>query len=205
VNSTAGRIVVLLAAAALAPAPLLAQSAPDPPRLTVLATIGAMRPSEAPVRDLYSGTFMPITIEADVRAFWRVFVFVSGQFLGQDGEVVFNLPPAPEEHFPLRLNTSSIRIGGGVAFPLQRWLFSAQAGMSYTGYEEKWVGEELPAATGHAYGFIAEGGVDYRVYSRMWAVGRFEYSYTPIDDIRQIIPVIDLSGISVSGGVAVRF
>jgi hypothetical protein len=205
VNRTGGRIVVLLLTAAVAPAPLLAQSAPEPSRLAVLATVGAMRPSAAAVRDLYSGTFMPMTIEADVRAFWRIFVFASGQFLGKDGEIVFSLPPAPEEHFSLKLDTSSIRFGAGVAFPLKRWLVSAQAGMSYTAYEEKWIGEEIPAASGHAYGFTAAGGVDYRVYGRIWAVGRFEYSYTPIGEVLQTIPVDDLSGISVSGGVAVRF
>ena len=203
--SRSGRISVLLLAAAFMPATLLAQPTPEPPRLTVLATIGAMRPSDTAVRDLYSGTFMPITIEADVRAFWRVFVFVSGQFLRKDGEAVFDLPPAPEERFPLRLATSSARIGGGVVFPLQRWIVSAQAGMSYTGYDEKWVGEDVPAATGHAYGFIAEGGVDWRVAGPLWAVGRFEYTYTPTGNAQQAVPAFDLSGVSLSAGVAVRF
>jgi hypothetical protein len=85
------------------------------------------------------------------------------------------------------------------------WLVSAQGGMSITRYEEQWAAAEIPAATGHAWGFIAGGGVGCRVFGRVWAVGRVEYSYTPIDDVRQTVPTFDLSGLSVSGGVAISF
>ena len=195
----------MLLAAALQPAPLMAQPAPQLQRVAVLATIGAMRPSHAGVRGLYPGAFIPVTIEVDVRVLSRFFVFGSGQFAGKDGEVVFDLPPAPVEHFPLRLRTAAVRVGAGVGFPVQRWLVSGQAGLSVTRYEEEWAAEEIPAATGRAWGFIAGGGVGYRVFGRVWAVGRVEYSYTPIDEVRQTVPTFDLSGLSVSGGIAISF
>jgi len=187
------------------PAPLRAQTTSKPPRAAVLVTFGAMRPLESAVRGLYRGAFVPVTIEGDFHLLRNLFVFGSARFLGRNGEVVFNMPPAPEERFPLRVSLPSVRMGGGVAFPWQKWLFSAGAGLSYTRYEEKWTTEDIPVATGHIYGVIAQGGVDYRVYKRLWAVGRFEYSYTPMDETRQVFPTFDLSGISVSGGVAVRF
>ncbi len=204
-KSTASRVVVFLLAAAVVPIPLLAQSAPASGRLTVLATIGAMRPSEAAVRDLYSGTFMPVTVEADIRIVRNVFIFGSGQFAAKDGEAVFDVPPAPEERFALRVSTSSLRVGGGAAFPRKRWLLLAEGGLSYTHYNEKWTTEEIPAATGHAYGLIVQAGIDYRLGGPVWAAGRFEYAYTPTGDAKQTVPTLDLSGFSVAGGMALRF
>ncbi len=200
-----GRIAVLLLASGVVPAPLLAQTAPAQARLTVLATVGAMRPSEAGVRDLYGGTFVPVTIEADIRLAGTVFVFGSGQFLDKDGEAVFSLPPAPEERFPLRVTTSSLRVGGGFAFPRRRWLIVAEGGFSYTHYSERWTTEDIPTVTGHAYGAVLAAGVDYRLGGPVWAIGRFEYAYTPTGVDTQLTPTFDLSGFSVSGGMAVRF
>ena len=71
-------IGAMLLAAALAPAPLGAQSAPRPPRIAVLATIGAMHPLDAGVRGLYEGPFVPVTVEADIRVAWKLFVFGGG-------------------------------------------------------------------------------------------------------------------------------
>ena len=198
-------IGAMLLAAALAPAPLGAQSAPRPPRIAVLATVGAMHPLDAGVRGLYEGPFVPVTVEADIRVAWKLFVFGGGQFIGKDGEVVFDQPPAPVERFALRVSTASLRVGGGIAHPWQRWMFSAAAGLSYTHYREQWMTEEIPAVTGYALGFIVTGGADYRIFKRLWAVGRVEYAHTPMDETRQSSPTFDLSGVSVSGGVAVRF
>ena len=199
----------LMASALLAvtgsPAPLYAQTARDLPRAAVLVTFGAMRPLEPAVRTLYPGSFVPVTVEGEFHLRSGFFVFGGARFLSKNGEVVFNVPPAPEERFPLRVSLPSVRVGGGFAFPWRKWLLSARAGLSYTRYEETWTTADEPAVTGHTYGVIAQGGADYRVYKRLWAVGRLEYSYTPMDETRQVFPTFDLSGISVSGGVAVRF
>ena len=194
-----------LLAVAGTPEPLRAQTQAEQPRVAVLVTFGAMRPLEAGVRELYRGAFVPVTVEGDVYLLRYFFVFGSARFVRKDGEVVFNMPPAPEERYPLRVSLPSVRVGGGIAFPRQRWLFSAGAGLSYTRFEEEWAAAEEPAVTGHTFGIVAHGGVDYRVFKRLWAVGRFEYSYTPMDETRQVFPTFDLSGISVSGGMAVRF
>ncbi len=85
----------LLLAAILRPVPLPAQPASAPPRAAVVATVGTMHPLEGAVRQLYAGAFVPVTVEADFRVWWKFFVFGGGQFLRKDGEVVFSLPPAP--------------------------------------------------------------------------------------------------------------
>lgn len=198
-------IGAFLLAAALTPESLAAQSVPEPPRTAVLATVGAMRPLAAGVRELYEGLFVPVTVEADIRVAWKVFVFGGAQFLRKDGEVVFNLPPAPEERFPLRVSTASVRVGAGIAHPWRKWFFSAAGGLSYTRYSERWTTGEIPTATGHTVGFTVGGGADYRIFKRWWAVGRVEYACTPMDEARQTIPTFDLSGVSVSGGVGIRF
>jgi len=146
-----------------------------------------------------------VTVEGDFFVRRPFFVFGSARFVAKDGEVVFDMPPAPVERFPLRVSLRSIRVGGGVAFQRQRWLFSAGAGLSYTSFKEEWDAVEGPAATGRTVGVVAHGGVDYQVFKRLWAVGRVEYSYTPVDGTREVFPSFDLSGVSVSGGVAVRF
>jgi Outer membrane protein beta-barrel domain len=205
VKNRPGVAAALLLLATLAPVPLLAQTAEKPPRAAVLATLGAMWPTEAAVSELYNGAFMPVTIEADVRIYRWLFVFGGAQFYGKDGEVVFNLPPAPEERFPLRVSTASVRFGGGIAYPRRKWIVSAAAGLSYTHFEERWTTEDVPTVTGQTLGFVVQGGVDYRIFKRLWAVGRVEYGYTPMDETKQVVPTFDLSGFSVSGGVAVRF
>jgi hypothetical protein len=199
-------IAVSLLTAALTPVSLAAQPVSGPPRAAILATVGAMHPLEAGVRELYRGTFVPVTVEADFRVAWQVFVFGSGQFLRKDGDVIFDVPPAAEEHFPLRLSTASVRVGGGITLPWREWLFTAAGGLSYTRYSERWTAEEeIPTATGRIPGFIVGGGVDYRILTRLWAVGRVEYAYAPMDETRQTIPAFDLSGVSVAGGVGIRF
>ena len=198
-------LAVALLAAVATPAALRAQTPEDLPRVAVSVTAGVMRPLEAGVRSLYDGAFVPVTVEADVRVFGIFFVFGSGQFVSKDGEVVFDLPPAPEEHFPLRVRTSSVRVGGGVAVPWRKLLFTGAGGVSFTRFEEKWIGEDLPAATGHTRGFIVQGGAEYRVSRRFSAIGRVEYLHTPMDETRQVFPTFDLSGLSVAGGAAVRF
>lgn len=200
-----GLAAALLLSATLLPVPLLAQTAEKPPRVAVLATLGAMWPTEEAVSDLYGGAFMPVTIEADVRLYRWLFAFGGAQFFGKDGEVVFNLPPAPEERFPLRVSTASARFGGGVAFPWSKWLISAAAGLSYTHFEERWTTEPIPTVTDWTLGFVIQGGADYRIFKRLWAVGRVEYAYTPMEETRQVFPTFDLSGFSLAGGAAVRF
>jgi hypothetical protein len=194
-----------LLATVLLPAPLGAQTPHDLPRVAVAVTAGAMQPLEVAVRDLYGGVFMPATIEADFRLTRRFFVFGSGQFLSQDGEVVFEVPPAPVEHIPLRVSTSSLRVGVGAWFPLARWVVSAAGGVSFMRCKEQWVGEDIEPATINTNGFVAQGGVEYRLSKWISAVGRVEYAYVPMDETRQLVPTFDLSGISLSGGVLVRF
>lgn len=192
-------------AAVLTAKPLEAQAPPDLPRLAVSVTAGAMRPLEAPVRDLYSRVFLPVTVEADFRLTRRFFVFASGQFLSQDGEVIFDLPPAPVEHLPLTLNTTSLRFGVGAWFPWGRWVLVAAGGTSHTFYKERWAAAEVPPATGTVVGFIGQGGAEYRLSKWISVVSRAEYSYVPLDETRELVPTFDLSGVSVSGGMLVRF
>jgi len=194
-----------LATAILTTVPLEAQEPPDLRRLAVSVAAGAMKPLESGVRDLYSGVFVPVTVEADVRLTKRFFVFASGQFLSQDGEVVFDIPPAPVERFPLKLNVTSLRFGVGAWFPRGHWVVGAAGGVSHTRYKERWMDAEVPAATGSVVGLLGQGAVEYRLTKCISGVGRVEYAYVPLDETRQLVPTFDLSGVSVSGGLLVRF
>ncbi len=204
-SAWAAALGAAVAACVLTAVPLEAQAPSGLPRLAVSVTAGAMRPLEAPVRDLYSSVFLPVTVEADFRLTRRFFVFASGQFLSQDGEVVYDLPPAPVERFGLTLSTTSLRFGVGAWFPWGRWVLGAAGGMSHTRYKERWADAEVPAATGSAVGLIGQGGAEYRLSPWLSAVGRVEYSHVPLDETRELVPTFDLSGVSVSGGVLVRF
>lgn len=204
-NAWAAALAAAAVAGVLIDAPLQAQAPPALPRIALSVTAGATKPLEPAVRDLYSRVFLPVTVEADFRLTRRFFVFASGQFLSQDGEVVYDLPPAPVERFGLRLNTTSLRFGVGAWFPWGRWVLGAAGGMSHTRYKEKWTDAEVPAATGSAVGLVGQGGAEYRLSPWLSAVGRVEYSYVPLDETRQLLPTFDLSGVSVSGGVLVRF
>ena len=115
--------------------------------------------------------------------------------------MVFDLPPAPVEHFPLRVSTSSLRVGVGGWFPLGRWVFSAAGGVSFTRCTEQWVGEEIDRRPSTPAASSRKGAWSTGCRSGCRPSAVSSTSYVPMDETRQTVPTFDLSGVSVSGGV----
>jgi hypothetical protein len=198
-----------VAAAALlavigSPQRLLAQPPGEPLRFTAHVAIGLMRPAEAVVREIYGSPLVPVTVGLDVRVAGRLLVFGSVGVLRKTGEASITGSAVIDEHNPLRLTTWTASGGAGVALPWQRWLFSARAGATFAAYRETWTETEL-SSSGHAIGFLAQGGGEFSLSRRVGVVGRLEYSTSPTGKGTAQEPKVDLGGFSTSAGLAIRF
>ena len=197
-----GLLCLLIVVAATAP--LLAQSAKEAPRFALSVAAGVTHPAQAAVRDVYGGRLTPVTVALRCRLRPPLFVFGGWQFLRQGGDTTIVGPQVIDERYPVRLTMSSVRAGAGVAVPWRRWIFSAGAGLAYTTFDERWTAGDLSTG-GHSYGYLAQAAGEFLLHRRFGIVGRIEYVAVPIPTATAGRSGLDLGGLSVSGGAAVRF
>ena len=195
-------VLVMVVLAQTGPA---AQAEEEPPRFSVSAAVGVLRPSDVSFRELYGGSHVPVTVQLECRLWPRLALFGGGQFLGADGRTIAEGAQVGDESFPLRFTTSSIRVGALVLMPKRRWTVFAGGGASYSTYHEDWTGTQV-SASGKTYGFLAQAGVRYVLTGPVSLSGGVEYTYVPAHSSDASSGgTIDLGGLGVSLGVGVGF
>src|SRR5512139_2770104 len=200
----AAAVCAVLVMVVLAQAGLAAQAEEEPPRFSVSAAVGVLRPSDVSFRELYGGSHVPVTVQLECRLWSRLAVFGGVQLLGADGRTIAEEAEAGDEDFQLRFTTSSIRVGALVLMPKRKWTVYAGGGASYSTYHEEWTGAQI-SASGKAYGFVAQAGARYVLTGPIFLSGGVEYTYAPADSDASSEGTTNLGGLGVSLGAGIRF
>jgi len=189
---------------ALARTGLAGQPEKQSPRFDVSVLAGVLRPSDESFRALYGGSHVPIAVQLEYRLRPRLALFGGVQFVGADGRTVAEGAQTGDEDFPLRFTAYSIRAGALMLTAKRGWTVFAGGGANYSSYHEEWTGAPI-AASGAAYGFVAQAGARHVLSGPITLSGAVEYTYAPADSDASPGGRIDLGGLGISLGVGIQF
>jgi hypothetical protein len=174
------------------------------PRVDVSVAAGIFVASDAAVSAVYPGTKVPITVSADVNLTRHVSVFAGGRFLEMTGHPVpaGSAAGAPEPDVDLRVR--AVVFGARAHYRRGRADATAGVGAAWSTYTESWAGAS-ESVSGSAWGPILDAGFAFGLTRRFAAIGRVEWSGVATGQGSLGSPSVQLGGVDVLGGIAVRF
>ncbi len=183
--------------------PVTAQAFPVP-RVEVSVAAGVFVASDAAVSAVYPGTKVPITVSADVTLTRYLSAFAGGRFLDVTGHptVAGSTTGAPDSDVDLSVRAAVF--GARAHYRRGRVDATAGVGAAYSTYTESWAGTS-ESVSGSAWGPIIDAGVAFGLTRRFAAIGRVEWSRVATGQGSLGSPSVQLGGVDVLGGIAVRF
>jgi hypothetical protein len=203
-------VPVLLVVAMLSPAAAAAQPASSDAgrRIELWARAGLFLPTEDAFGEVYSGARVPLVVDGEWRLHRLVAVFGGVRYMRTTGEVIAEGDGGSGgSASATRLTMTSGRLGGIVAWPSGPWDVRFGAGLTVNHYSEDWPDAAGASVSGTRAGWLVQGGVARRI-GRRWAAGvSVEYSgaTVPEGSGEFAVPALDLGGLDVLFGVAIRF
>ena len=183
--------------------PVTAQAFPVP-RVDVSVAAGISVASDAAVSAVYPGTKVPITVSADVNLTRHVSVFAGGRFLEMTGHPIPTGSAAGASESDVDLRVRSVVFGARAHYRRGRVDATAGAGAACSAYTESWAGAG-ESVSGSAWGPILDAGFAFGLSRRFAAIGRVEWSRVATGQGSLGSPSVQLGGVDVLGGIAVRF
>jgi hypothetical protein len=191
---------VAVGAAAAPPGP---PDRADRPRLAVSAAVGISSPADESVNQVYAGTHVPWSLDADVRVVGGLSAFAGFRSLAVDGQAS-GIDPSSGVSDDTRLTTRSIMFGVRIHLGRGRLGFFAGGGTALTSYTETWPDVDS-GFSGDVWGPAVHGGVQYRVWRRIGVIGRVDYFRAVTGEGSLLDNDVNLGGLDVSTGVTIRF
>ena len=183
--------------------PVTAQ-APAVSRVDVTVAAGVFAASDAAVTAVYPGTKVPIAVSADVNVTRYLSVFAGGRFLDMTGRPIVAGGAAAASDSAVELSLRSVAFGARVHYRRGRVDATAGAGAACSAYTESWAGAG-ESVSGSAWGPILDAGFAFGLSRRFAAIGRVEWSRVATGQGSLGSPSVQLGGVDVLGGIAVRF
>lgn len=193
---------IVLGAAVGVAAPASAQTAA--PRAAVWVAAGAFLPTGDVFSDAYGRPQWPLIVQGDVRIAGPVGFFAGVRRLSRDGQTIAEAPVAAEASYPLELRVTDFRFGATAAWGAGRIEVAAGAGAEYLTGEERWPTADLSSDIA-AWGVLAQGSVRIPVWRHLACLGLIEYSWLRAQPAEAGLARVDLGGITLGGGVLLRF
>jgi hypothetical protein len=198
-------VVILLGTWMVAAGAVTAAAQADAvPRAEVSVAAGTFLASDDAVKTVYRGTSVPVAVLGDVGLTRLVSVFAGGRFLHMTGHPVIAGSAAGAPDSDVDLSVRTVVFGGRVHFRRGRIDATAGAAAAYSTYTESWAGTS-ESVSGSAWGPILHGGVAIGLSRRFAAVGRIEWSRVATGQGSVGSPNVQLGGVDLLGGIAVRF
>jgi hypothetical protein len=199
----AAAAVSWLAAAGDGAAQTTASGDAVPSRVEISGAAGLFLPTEDSVGRVYDGTRVPWSVCGDVRIAGPLSAFAGLRSLAMDGRAN-GFDPASGVSTETRLSSHSLLLGVRIHHQWGRLGVFAGGGAAWTSFTETWPGADAEFS-GAAWGPLAQGGVVYRAWRRVGIVGRVDWFRAPTGEGSLLDASVDLGGLDVSGGVAIRF
>jgi hypothetical protein len=202
-RSRLGLSVAVLAAAWVAgSSPAIAQSA-APARVEVSAAAGWFAPADEAVKAIYPGTKVPVVLLADVRMTNRFSVFAGGRLVSAAGHPVV-ADGGPPTDADVELSVRAVVLGVRAHYRRGVVDVSVGAGAVHSTWTESWTGSG-ESNSGGAWGPTAHAGVAIGVHRRLALVSRVEWSSADTGQGSVRAADVNLGGIDLLAGIAVRF
>ncbi len=183
--------------------PVAAQALPVP-RVDVSVAAGVFVASDAAVSAVYPGTKMPVTVSADVNLARYLSVFAGGRFLKTTGHPVPADSATGASEPEVDLSVRAVVFGARAHYRRGRIDATAGVGATCSSYTESWAGT-TESVSGSAWGPIIDGGFSFGLTRRFAAIGRVVWSRVATGQGSLGSPSVQLGGVDVLGGIAVRF
>ncbi len=174
------------------------------PRVDVSVAAGIFVASDAAVTAVYPGTKVPIAVLADVTLTRHVSVFGGGRFLEMTGHPIVAGSDAAAPDSQVDLSVRAVVFGARAHYRRGRIDVAAGLGAACSTYAESWAGTG-ESVSGSAWGPVLHAGISVGLSRRFAAVGRVEWSRTATGQGSLASPSVQLGGVDVLGGIAVRF
>jgi hypothetical protein len=174
------------------------------PRVDVSVAAGVFAASDAAVTAVYPGPGVPVAVWADVNVTRHVSVFAGGRFLDMTGHPTPADSAAAARDWDVDLSVRAVVFGARAHYRRGRVDVTAGAGAAYSTYTEVWAGTG-ESVSGSAWGPILHAGFAFDLTRRFAAIGRVEWSRVDTGQGSLGSPSVQLGGVDVLGGVAVRF
>jgi hypothetical protein len=181
-----------------------AAQAPAVPRGDVSVAAGIFAASDAAVTAIYPDTKVPIAVLADVTLTRHVSVFAGGRFLETTGHPILAGSVAAVPESDVDLSIRAVVFGARAHYRKGRVDVTAGAGAAYSTYTESWAGTS-ESVSGSAWGPVLNAGFAFSLNRRFAAIGRVEWSRVATGQGSVGSPSVQLGGVDVLGGIAVRF
>jgi hypothetical protein len=183
--------------------PATAQAFPVP-RVDVSVAAGVFVASDAAVSAVYPGTKVPVTVSADVNLARYLSVFAGGRFLKTTGHPVPADSATGATESEVDLSVRAAVFGARAHFRRGRVDATAGVGAAYSSYTESWAGTS-ESVSGSAWGPTIDAGVALGLTRRFAAIGRVGWSRVATGQGSLASPNVQLGGVDLLGGIAVRF
>jgi hypothetical protein len=172
------------------------------PRVEVSVAAGIFAASDAAVTSVYQDAKIPIAVLADVNLARHVSVFAGGRFLEMTGHPTLAGGAAADSVVELSLRTVSF--GARAHYRRGRFEAVAGGGAAYSTYTESWAGTS-ESVSGSAWGPVLNADFAFGISRHFAVIGRVEWSRLATGQGSLASPSVQLGGVDVLGGVAVRF
>ena len=177
---------------------------PAPARgITVAVASGAFVPSEDVFADLYGSPQWPLVVHLDVPigSIWGVFGGL--RRLARDGTSAPVPPAIVDQAFPIELRLTGLRFGGSASARWRRAELFGAVGAEHVSGEEEWPAAGLTHDI-DTWGAVVQAGTRIPVWRRLAVLAVMEFTSARVaaDDGEDDV---NLGGLAVLGGVAVRF
>jgi hypothetical protein len=174
------------------------------PRVDVSVAAGIFLASDAAVTAVYPGTSVPIAVSADVNLTRHLSVFAGGRFLDMTGHPTIAGSAAGAPDSDVDLSVRAVVFGARAHYRRGRVDATAGVGAAYSAYTESWAGTS-ESVSGGAWGPVLHAGLAFGLGRRFAVIGRVEWSRVATGQGSLGSPSVQLGGVDVLGGIAVRF
>jgi hypothetical protein len=174
------------------------------PRGDVSVAAGVFAASDAAVTAVYPGTNVPVAVWADVNVTRHLSVFAGGRFLDMTGHPVVADSAGASPESDVELSVRAVVFGARAHYRRGRVDATAGVGAAYSTYTESWAGTS-ESVSGGAWGPVLHAGFALGLSQRFAAIGRVEWSRVATGQGSVGSPNVQLGGVDVLAGIAVRF